>query len=104
MKSEPRTGAERYFAERMKNPEYRAAYEESSKRIRAIDQVVRALEQQRELQGITKAELARRAGLPAEAVRRLFSSASANPTLATVTALASALEVEIILKPVAAQV
>lgn len=95
---EPRTGAERYFAERMKNPEYRAAYDESSKRILAVDQVVRALEEQREIHGITKAELARRAGLPPEAVRRLFSSKSANPTLATVTALADALEVDVVLR------
>jgi transcriptional regulator with XRE-family HTH domain len=87
----------------MKDPEYRAAYDESAKRIRAIDQVVRALEEQRERQGITKAELARRAGLPPEAVRRLFSSMNANPTLGTVTALASALDVEIVLKPLAAK-
>jgi DNA-binding phage protein len=83
----------------MKNPEFRVAFERSSQQIKAIDEVVRALEAQRELHDISKAELARRAGLPAEAVRRLFTSGRANPTLATVAAIANALEVELVLQP-----
>jgi hypothetical protein len=33
----PRTGAEAYFADRMLDPEYQAAYEEAAIRIRTVD-------------------------------------------------------------------
>lgn len=95
----PRTGAERYFADRLQDPEYRAAYEASARRIRLTDEIVRRFDQRREECGYSKAELARRAGMPPEAVRRLFTVEHPNPTAATVAALADALDLELVMRP-----
>ena len=57
---------------------------------------MRALDDRREELGITKAELARRADLAPEAVRRLFSTDQPNPTITTLAALADALGVEFV--------
>ncbi len=97
---QPRTGAERYFAEQKNDPEFRAAYEEAAWRIAAVDELVRSIEQRRVARGISKAELARRAGMLPEAVRRLFSTSSPNPTAATLIALAHALDLELVTRPI----
>ena len=89
------TGAERYLARRLEDPEYRQAYEEARERIEQIDSVIRAFDARREELHLTKAELARRAGVKPEAIRRLFSAEKPNPTLTTLVALAGALELEI---------
>lgn len=94
-----RTGAERYFADRLRDPEYREAYEEARDRIDQVDSVIRALDERREELQLTKAELARRAGVKPEAIRRLLSAERPNPTLSTLVALAGALDLEI--RPVA---
>lgn len=91
----PQTGAERYFANRLEDPAYKTNYEEAKGRIQQFDSIIRALDDRREELGFSKAELARRAGLRPEAVRRLFSAHAQNPTLRTLVALASALELEI---------
>jgi transcriptional regulator with XRE-family HTH domain len=49
---------------------------------------------------MTKAELARRAGMAPEVVRRLFTAEGPNPTAATLVALADVLDVELIARPV----
>lgn len=90
-----RTGAERYLARRLEDPEYRNAYEEARERIEQIDCLIRALDARREELHLTKAELARRAGVKPEAIRRLFSTRSPNPTLTTLVAIAGALDLEI---------
>lgn len=95
------TGAEKYFADRMSDPVYRAEHAAATERIRSTDAIVRALDEKREASGLSKAELARRADLLPEAVRRLFSADNANPTLGTIMALAGALKVELVLKPLA---
>ncbi len=41
--SNPRTGAELYLAERLKDPAYRAAYEAARQRVDRIDRVIREL-------------------------------------------------------------
>ena len=89
------TGAERYFARRLEDPEYRRAYEEARERIGQIDSVIRTFDARREELHLTKAELARRAGVKPEAIRRLFSAEKPNPTLTTLVALAGALDLEI---------
>jgi DNA-binding phage protein len=94
-----RTGAERYIEQQKRDPEFQAAHADAARRIRQVDALVRALDDARERQGMTKAELARRAGMPPEAVRRLFTADSANPTAATLIALADALDVEVIARP-----
>lgn len=90
-----KTGAERYLAERLRDPEYRHAYEEARERIDQVDSVMRAFEFRRVELNLTKADLARRAGVKPEAVRRLFSAEKPNPTLTTLVALARALDLEI---------
>ncbi len=94
MKSVP-TGAERYLASRFEDPEYRQAYREARERIDQIDSVIRAFDLRREELHLTKAELARRAGVKPEAIRRLLSAEKPNPTLSTLVALAGALDLEI---------
>jgi len=90
-----RTGAERYFDKRLEDADYREAYDHASERIRQVDLVIRAFDERREELELTKAELARRAGVKPEAIRRLFSADEPNPTLKTLVALASALDLEL---------
>lgn len=94
-----RTGAERYFEKQRADPEYEDAYQEAAATVRAIDDLVRSIDSRREALGLSKAELARRAGLPAEAVRRLFTMRSPNPTATTLVALARALELDLVAEP-----
>ena len=94
-----RTGAERYFEKQRADPEYERAYQEAAATVRAIDDLVRSIDSRREALGLSKAELARRAGLPAEAVRRLFTMRSPNPTVTTLVALARALELDVVAEP-----
>jgi DNA-binding phage protein len=96
MASTTRTGADRYVARRASEPGYAEAYDEARRRIDAIDRLVRALDDRRGELGLSKAELARRAELAPEAVRRLFSVDSPNPTIGTLTALADALGLELV--------
>jgi DNA-binding phage protein len=91
----PRTGAERYLAKKLEDPEYRVAYEQARERIDQIDLVIRALDERRTELNLTKADLARRAGVKPEAIRRLFSAENPNPTLSTLVALAGALDLEL---------
>ena len=93
------TGAERYFARRLEDPEYSAAYNEARARIDQTDSVIRALDDRRVALNLTKAELARRAGAKPEAIRRLFSAERPNPTLSTLVALAGALDLELVPAP-----
>lgn len=93
--AEPRTGAERYFAERLEDTGYRDAYDGARERIHQVDLVIRVLDDRREELGLSKADLARLAGVKPEAIRRLFSSDRPNPTLSTLVALTSALDLEL---------
>ncbi len=93
------TGAERYFAERRKEPGFEEAYLAARKRIDRIDSIMRSLDEQRLRQEWSKAELGRRSGLDPAAVRRLFSTESPNPTLSTLVALADSMGLQVELKP-----
>lgn len=95
----PRTGAERYFSEQQRDPEYRRAYKAAKARIARTDALVRALDHRRAERGMTKAALAKAAGLQPEVVRRLFTMDSPNPTAATLLALAEALDLEVVARP-----
>ncbi|MEO6122316.1 MAG: helix-turn-helix transcriptional regulator [Ilumatobacteraceae bacterium] len=57
---------------------------------------MRALDERRDAVGMSKAELARRSEIAPEAVRRLFSAHSPNPTIATLTAIADTLGLELV--------
>ena len=97
--TEVRTGAERYLAGRKDDPEYRNAYTTARRRIDQIDSIIRMFDQRRCSLELSKAELARRANLRPEVIRRLFSAERPNPTLATLVALAEALEMELAAEP-----
>lgn len=98
------TGAERYFEERAaRSPEYRQALEAARARIAAVDSVVRALDERRRDLGLSKAELARQAGMRPEVVRRILGAGPANPTLATVISLASAMAMDVTISAPAAR-
>lgn len=89
------TGAERYLAARLSDPEYRAAYDAARSRVDQIDALLRVLDERRTALHLSKAELGRRAGIKPAAIRRLFSAQRPNPTLDTVVALAGVLDLEI---------
>ncbi|MFA5787042.1 MAG: helix-turn-helix transcriptional regulator [Actinomycetota bacterium] len=93
-----KTAFGRYFDKRMEDPEFRGAYEEARARIAAIDHLVASLDAEREEKGLSKAELARRMGVRPEAVRRLFTAPSPNPTLDTVVGAARALGLRVIIE------
>lgn len=88
-----------YFAKQMEDPEYAAEYERERQRIDAIDSIIRKLDDERERQGLSKAELARLTDKRAELVRRLFSADEQNPTLATVIDIARSLGLEVTVQP-----
>ncbi|HTK17705.1 MAG TPA: helix-turn-helix domain-containing protein [Acidimicrobiia bacterium] len=94
-----RTGAEQYFADQMRDPEYRRAYKAARSRVDRIDALVRSLDEGRRARGMTKAELARAAGIRPEAVRRLFTMESPNPTAGTLLALADVLDLDVVTRP-----
>lgn len=91
-----RTGAEQYLDDRLRDADYRAAYDRARQRIDHVDRVIRALDQRRAELRLSKAELARRAEMPPEAIRRLFSAERPNPTLHTLVALADALDLDLV--------
>ena len=91
-----RTGAERYLSTLVARPGFAEEYDEARRRIDQIDRLVNALDEQRTALDISKAELARRADLAPEVVRRLFSAENPNPTIGTLTAIADAMGLEFV--------
>ena len=75
------------------------AYAAARRRIDQIDSIIRALDRRRCGLELSKAELARRAGVRPEVIRRLFSAERPNPTLSTLVALAEALDLELAAEP-----
>ncbi len=68
-------------AQRMRDPEYRQAYERAAREIEQTDEVIRALDALRVDLGISKAELARRIDRNASSIRRLFTASHVRPEL-----------------------
>src|ERR1700733_16260463 len=90
---------ERFRAQNMEDPEFRAAYERAARQIAQVDGVLQALDALRIDLGMSKAELARRVGRNASSVRRLFSSSGARPELLLIVSLADALDAEVRIVP-----
>jgi DNA-binding phage protein len=86
-------------AERMRDPEFRAAYEQSAAEIAQTDHIIRTLDELRAELGISKAELARRVDRNASSIRRLFTAHQARPELPLIAAIAEALGLRIALVP-----
>ena len=89
---------ERRRAERMRDPEFRAAYEQAGE-IAQTDYIIRTLDELRAEMGISKAELARRIDRNASSVRRLFTAHQARPELPLITAVAEALGLRMAIVP-----
>jgi DNA-binding phage protein len=96
---DPRTGAERYFKSREADSEYADALAEARATIDAIDSLIRSLDERRIELDLSKAEVARRAHMKPEAVRRLFSAKSSNPTITTLVGIATALDIQVVAQP-----
>jgi len=90
---------ERRRAERMRDPEFRAAYEQAAGEIAQTDYIIRTLDELRTEMGISKAELARRIDRNASSVRRLFTARQARPELPLITAVAGALGLRLAIVP-----
>jgi ribosome-binding protein aMBF1 (putative translation factor) len=86
---------QRRRAKRMRDPEYRQAYQRASRGIEQTDRVIRELDSLRIDLGISKAELARRIDRNAPSIRRLFTASQARPELPLVAAIADALGAEV---------
>jgi DNA-binding phage protein len=80
----------------MKSPEFATAYNEARAEIDTIDQLVRALDEQREAKGLTKAQLAQNAGMKPAALRRLFTREDPNPTFSTIATLLARLDLGLV--------
>jgi ribosome-binding protein aMBF1 (putative translation factor) len=90
---------ERRREHRMRDPEYRLAYERAARELAQTDAVIRQLDSLRADLGISKAELARRINRNASSVRRLFTASQMRPELPLVVALADALGAELRVVP-----
>jgi DNA-binding phage protein len=90
---------DRRLARRLReDPEFREEFERQQREIAVIDAIVKSLDALRQFNGISKAELAREVDKNPAAIRRLLT-ASGNPELRTVVALADALEADVQIVP-----
>lgn len=94
-----KTAFDRYFETRMKDSAFASEYEAARHEIDTVDRLVRALDAARESAGMTKAALAKRAGMSPEVIRRLFTSTAPNPTIDTVIKLLRVLDCSLDLVP-----
>jgi DNA-binding phage protein len=94
---------ERRRAERMRDPEFRAAYEQAGGAIAQTDHIIRTLDELRVEMGVSKAELARRIDRNASSIRRLFTAQQARPELPLIAEIAEALGLRIAVVPESAE-
>ena len=94
---------ERIRAERMRDPEFRAAYEQAAGAIAQTDHIIRTLDELRVEMGVSKAELARRIDRNASSIRRLFTAQQARPELPLIAEIAEALGLRIAIVPESAE-
>jgi ribosome-binding protein aMBF1 (putative translation factor) len=84
---------------RMRDEEYRLAYERAARELAQTDAVIQALDSLRTDLGMSKAELARRVNRNASSIRRLFTANQVRPELPLIAALADALGAELRVVP-----
>lgn len=83
----------------LKDETYRRQFVFGKHRVQTIDRLINGLEDARDDAGLTKADLARRTGMSDAVVRRLLTASGGNPTLNTLSLLATALGYRITLEP-----
>ncbi|OFV91247.1 MAG: hypothetical protein A3J75_05525 [Acidobacteria bacterium RBG_16_68_9] len=86
-----KTAFDRYVAARMKSKDFAREYRKARTEISATDAIMRELEAARAKAHLTKAQLARLAGMQPEVVRRLLTAKDVNPEMNTVSRLAAGL-------------
>src|SRR5512140_1275487 len=90
---------DRYFADRMKRPAFAKAYAKARAEIDSVDQVMRALDAARTEAKLSKAEIARRISTSPVVVRKLFTKPSKNPSYTTISMIAHAVGLRLVLEP-----
>jgi DNA-binding phage protein len=90
------------LAEDLKDPDFLRAYVVETLRIATVDRVINDIDEARAAAGMSKAALARAVGASPEAIRRLLTNGSANPTLSTIAEIAGALGLRLTLEPLPA--
>src|SRR6266536_334654 len=90
---------EQIRARKLADPAAREQYERTRRAVILTRQILQLVDSERERAGLTKAELAQRAGTNPAAIRRLLTSGSSNPTLRTLLVVFDALGLEFSLKP-----
>lgn len=83
----------------LEDPEFRSEYITESIRIATIDSVINSLDDARESEGLSKADVARALRTEPATIRRLFSSTSGNPTLGTLAEAAAVVGMRITVEP-----
>ena len=79
------------LAEDLRDPDLRHHYILESERIAAIDRIINQLDELRQMEGLTKAELARAIERSPETVRRLLTAKAVNPQFSVIAELAAVL-------------
>lgn len=82
----------------LKDEAYRRQFVFGKHRVQTIDRLINGLEDARDEAGLTKADLARRAGMSDAVLRRLLTASGGNPTLNTLSLVATALGYRIALE------
>ena len=94
----PTTSFDRRFDAWMHDQEFAETYRLHRARIDAIDNLMRAIDEERERQHVTKAELAARIDAQPAAIRRLFSQRSPNPQIGRLVDMAHELGLEVVVR------
>ncbi len=93
--SRERTGAERYLAERMDDPEYCYHFETARRRTGQFDMIIRQIEQRRNEICWSYEEMAVRADVGPQDILLIYSLEEPDPPFSTVVALADAVGLEL---------
>ncbi len=87
------------LANDLRDPEFLRTYVAESIRIETIDRLVNQLDEVREADGLSKADVARAISAEPAVVRRLLSLNHRNPTIGTLVEVAAALGMRVALEP-----
>ena len=94
-----KTSFDRRFDKWMQDAEFAESYQLHRARIDAIDALMRAIDEARERQHLTKTELAGRIDAQPAAIRRLFSQPRPNPQIGRLVDMAHELGLELVIRP-----
>ena len=86
-------------AHKLAAPEMQERYERTQRSVLLTRQLLQRIDAEREKAGLTKAELAQRAGVNPSAMRRLFTAETSKPTLRMLLSIFDALGLEVVLRP-----